>query len=120
MPAPPPPSASTPHPIARSSALLREQSLTKLRAAASELRLHVSDEGTATIDFDKALRRDLARTLEPRWRTAYEAGAGRAYKYTPEDKGLRRLRVLNRELMLRMGRYQRAATRQAQRRVGLA
>jgi hypothetical protein len=40
--------------------------------------------------------------------------------YREFRKGLRRLRVLNRELMRRMGRYQQAATRQAQRRVGLA
>jgi aminopeptidase N len=40
----------------------------------------------------EALRRDLGRDLEARWRTAYEAGSGRAYAYTPEDKGRRRLR----------------------------
>ncbi|NTS65372.1 aminopeptidase N [Sphingomonas sp. HHU CXW] len=52
----------------------------------------------STVDPDaihaarEALRRDLGRDLEARWRTAYEAGSGRAYAYTPEDKGRRRLR----------------------------
>ncbi|WP_026325725.1 aminopeptidase N [Sphingomonas sp. Mn802worker] len=52
----------------------------------------------STVDPDaihaarEALRRDLGRELEPRWRAAYEAGSGRAYAYTPEDKGRRRLR----------------------------
>ncbi|SEL78552.1 aminopeptidase N [Sphingomonas palmae] len=43
-------------------------------------------------DAREALRRDLGRELEARWRTAYEAGSGRAYAHTPEDKGRRRLR----------------------------
>ena len=52
----------------------------------------------STVDPDaihaarEALRRDLGRELEARWRTAYEAGSGRAYAYTPQDKGRRRLR----------------------------
>ncbi|WP_294190430.1 aminopeptidase N [uncultured Sphingomonas sp.] len=52
----------------------------------------------STVDPDaihaarEALRRDLGLELEARWRTAYEAGSGRAYAYTPEDKGRRRLR----------------------------
>jgi hypothetical protein len=40
--------------------------------------------------------------------------------YRQFRKGLRRLRVLNLELIRGMGRYQEAATRQSQRRVGLA
>ncbi|WP_298815106.1 aminopeptidase N [uncultured Sphingomonas sp.] len=52
----------------------------------------------STVDPDavhaarEALRGDLGRELEAQWRTGYEAGSGRAYAYTPEDKGLRRLR----------------------------
>jgi aminopeptidase N len=52
----------------------------------------------ATVDPDaifharEALRRDLGRALEPRWRAAYAAGAGRAFAYTPQDKGFRRMR----------------------------
>ncbi len=52
----------------------------------------------STVDPDaihaarEALRRDLGLELEARWRTAYEAGSGRAYAYTPKDKGRRRLR----------------------------
>ncbi|MBW6524776.1 aminopeptidase N [Sphingomonas sp. RHCKR47] len=52
----------------------------------------------STVDPDavhaarEALRADLGRELEAQWRTAYAAGSGRAYAYTPEDKGLRRLR----------------------------
>jgi hypothetical protein len=40
--------------------------------------------------------------------------------YRQFRKGLRRLRVLNQELLRRMGRYQQAAARHAERRVGLA
>ncbi|WP_375270577.1 aminopeptidase N [Sphingomonas sp.] len=40
----------------------------------------------------EALRGDLGRELDARWRAAYAAGSGRAYAYTPEDKGRRRLR----------------------------
>ena len=41
----------------------------------------------------EALRKDLGKTLEPRWRAAYQRGreAG-AYRYDPESKGLRRLK----------------------------
>src|SRR5262245_56704111 len=40
--------------------------------------------------------------------------------YKQFRKGLRRLRVLNQELLRRMDRYQQAASRQSQRRVGLS
>src|SRR5258708_20224454 len=41
----------------------------------------------------EALRRDLGRALEERWRGAYIAAKGvGAYRYNPEDKGLRPLK----------------------------
>ncbi|MEG3144606.1 aminopeptidase N [Sphingomonas sp. RT2P30] len=41
----------------------------------------------------EALRGDLGRALEERWRAAYLAAKGvGAYRYNPEDKGLRRLK----------------------------
>jgi aminopeptidase N len=41
----------------------------------------------------EALRRDLGRALEERWRAAYIAAKGvGAYRYNPDDKGLRRLK----------------------------
>jgi aminopeptidase N len=40
----------------------------------------------------EALRRDLGRQLEARWRLAHETGAGEPYAYTPQAKGTRRLR----------------------------
>jgi len=41
----------------------------------------------------EALRCDLGRALEERWRAAYAAAKGvGAYRYNPEDKGLRRLK----------------------------
>ena len=40
----------------------------------------------------EALRRDLGRQLEARWRLAHETGAGEPYAYTPQAKGIRRLR----------------------------
>ncbi|MFA5965044.1 MAG: aminopeptidase N [Sphingomonas sp.] len=41
----------------------------------------------------EALRGDLGRALEERWRAAYVAAKGvGAYRYNPEDKGLRRLK----------------------------
>ena len=40
----------------------------------------------------EALRRDLGTRLEAQWRQAYARGEGQAYAYTPEGKGLRRLR----------------------------
>ena len=52
----------------------------------------------STVDPDaifaarEALRRDLGKRLDGRWRAAYQAGSGHAYAYTPEDKGRRRLR----------------------------
>ncbi len=52
----------------------------------------------ATVDPDavfrarEALRRDLGRQLEGQWREAYAAAPRGAYRYTPEAKGLRRLR----------------------------
>ncbi|KQM49006.1 aminopeptidase [Sphingomonas sp. Leaf208] len=40
----------------------------------------------------EALRRDLGTRLETQWRQAYARGEGQPYAYTPEGKGLRRLR----------------------------
>ncbi len=40
----------------------------------------------------EALRRDLGRALEGPWRRAHALPTERPYRYTPEDKGLRRLR----------------------------
>jgi aminopeptidase N len=40
----------------------------------------------------EALRRDLGTRLEAQWRQAYARGEGQPYAYTPEGKGLRRLR----------------------------
>jgi len=40
----------------------------------------------------EALRRDLGRQLESRWRLAQETGAGESYVYSPQAKGVRRLR----------------------------
>ncbi len=40
----------------------------------------------------EALRRDLARALDARWRAACDPATIRPYAYTPEDKGVRRLR----------------------------
>ena len=40
----------------------------------------------------EALRRDLGRTLDARWRAACDPALRRPYAYTPADKGLRRLR----------------------------
>jgi aminopeptidase N len=42
----------------------------------------------------EALRRDLGTPLETQWRQAYARGEGQPYAYTPEDKGLRRLRTV--------------------------
>ncbi|MDQ0838778.1 aminopeptidase N [Sphingomonas faeni] len=42
----------------------------------------------------EALRRDLGTRLETQWRQAYARGEGQPYAYTPEDKGLRRLRTV--------------------------
>ncbi|HXH15281.1 MAG TPA: aminopeptidase N, partial [Sphingomonas sp.] len=41
-----------------------------------------------------ALRRDLGTRLEAQWRQAYARGDGQPYAYTPEGKGLRRLRTV--------------------------
>ncbi|MEG3083916.1 aminopeptidase N [Sphingomonas sp. PB2P12] len=41
-----------------------------------------------------ALRRDLGTRLEAKWRQAYVRGEGQPYAYTPEGKGLRRLRTV--------------------------
>ncbi len=41
-----------------------------------------------------ALRRDLGTRLEAQWRQAYARGEGQPYAYTPEGKGLRRLRTV--------------------------
>jgi aminopeptidase N len=40
----------------------------------------------------EALRRALGRGLEARWRAACDPALHRPYAYTPEDKGIRRLR----------------------------
>jgi len=40
----------------------------------------------------EALRRDLGTRLEAQWRQAYARSEGQPYAYTPEGKGLRRLR----------------------------
>ncbi|MBC3942967.1 aminopeptidase N [Sphingomonas albertensis] len=40
----------------------------------------------------ETLRRDLGTRLEAQWRQAYARGEGQPYAYTPEGKGLRRLR----------------------------
>ncbi|KTT74073.1 aminopeptidase N [Sphingomonas endophytica] len=40
----------------------------------------------------EGLRRTLGRTLEPQWRAACDIALRRPYAYTPEDKGIRRLR----------------------------
>ncbi|WP_341207050.1 aminopeptidase N [uncultured Sphingomonas sp.] len=40
----------------------------------------------------EGLRATLGRELEPRWRTAIDPALRRPYAYTPEDKGIRRLR----------------------------
>ncbi|MDR6788501.1 aminopeptidase N [Sphingomonas sp. BE138] len=40
----------------------------------------------------EGLRGALGRALEGRWRAACDAGLRRPYAYTPEDKGIRRLR----------------------------
>jgi aminopeptidase N len=42
----------------------------------------------------EALRRDLGTRLETQWRQAYARGEGQPYAYTPEGKGLRRLRTV--------------------------
>jgi aminopeptidase N len=42
----------------------------------------------------EALRRALARELEPRWRAAYAATAANRYEYSPAAKGARRLRTV--------------------------
>ena len=43
----------------------------------------------------EALRREIGRTLEPRWRAAYaQAAATGAYVYSPEAKGLRRMKTV--------------------------
>ena len=42
----------------------------------------------------EALRRDLGARLEAQWRQAYARGEGQPYAYTPEGKGLRRLRTV--------------------------
>ncbi|RXD03411.1 aminopeptidase N [Sphingomonas sp. UV9] len=42
----------------------------------------------------EALRRDLGTRLEAQWRQAYGRGEGQPYAYTPEGKGLRRLRTV--------------------------
>ena len=42
----------------------------------------------------ESLRRDLGRALEGRWREAYARAGGRPFAYTPEAKGLRRLRTV--------------------------
>ena len=42
----------------------------------------------------EALRRDLGTRLEAQWRQAYARGEGQPYAYTPEGKGLRRLRTV--------------------------
>lgn len=40
----------------------------------------------------EALRRDLGRALDARWRAACDPALRRPFAYTPEDKGIRRLR----------------------------
>lgn len=40
----------------------------------------------------EGLRRTLGRALEPQWRAACDIALRRPYVYTPEDKGIRRLR----------------------------
>ena len=40
----------------------------------------------------EALRRDLGASLAAQWRAAYDDGDGRPYVYSPEAKGVRRLR----------------------------
>ncbi|MBY0581422.1 MAG: aminopeptidase N [Sphingomonas sp.] len=41
----------------------------------------------------EALRKDIGRALEPRWRSAYDQGKGAGpYRYDPAAKGLRRLK----------------------------
>ncbi|WP_151990406.1 aminopeptidase N [Sphingomonas aurantiaca] len=42
----------------------------------------------------ESLRRDLGTRLETQWRTAYARAEGQPYTYTPEGKGLRRLRTV--------------------------
>ncbi|PTQ60201.1 aminopeptidase N [Sphingomonas aurantiaca] len=42
----------------------------------------------------ESLRRDLGTQLEAQWRTAYARAEGQPYTYTPEGKGLRRLRTV--------------------------
>jgi aminopeptidase N len=42
----------------------------------------------------EALRRDLGTHLETQWRLAYARGEGQSYAYTPEGKGVRRLRTV--------------------------
>ena len=42
----------------------------------------------------EALRRDLGTRLVAEWRRAYARGEGQPYAYTPEGKGLRRLRTV--------------------------
>ena len=42
----------------------------------------------------EALRRELGRALDARWREAYGRAGGRDFAYTPEGKGLRRLRTV--------------------------
>ncbi|MBX9814609.1 MAG: aminopeptidase N [Proteobacteria bacterium SG_bin5] len=42
----------------------------------------------------EALRRDLGRALEAGWRAAHARASGRAFVYSPEAKGLRRLRTV--------------------------
>ncbi|MGW8278322.1 aminopeptidase N [Sphingomonas aurantiaca] len=42
----------------------------------------------------ESLRRDLGTQLEAQWRTAYARAEDQPYTYTPEGKGLRRLRTV--------------------------
>jgi aminopeptidase N len=42
----------------------------------------------------EALRAELGRALEPRWRAAYAACAANRYEYSPAAKGARRLRTV--------------------------
>jgi aminopeptidase N len=43
----------------------------------------------------EALRREIGRTLEPRWRAAYaQAASTGGYVYSPEAKGLRRMKTV--------------------------
>ena len=42
----------------------------------------------------EALRRDIGRLLDTRWRAAYDAAGGAPFHYSPAAKGLRRLRTV--------------------------